>query len=291
MNRDNQDNRHQSHRHDPIRFVGLSVALAAAGASSCMSDQRGADDPNAASAVKQGALQSSGSGARGRSRFLDFHAPAGDQPTTLATTIDGRSGAILANGRFVTPAGLEFNVGAPKPFGLAVSPDEQTLATINSGASRFSVTLIRNPRGASPTVTPVDARTRPSWASCSRPTARASTPRAARTATSGSATSRPGTVIGSVNLNGPGPPARPHPMSPTADPAGTSRARSPATWRCRATAATCTSSIRELPGLTSSTPPAIATGRRRRRQRRRARQLRRGRRPHEGRALSRSASA
>ena len=126
MNRDNQDNRHQSHRHYPIRFVGLSVALAAAGASSCVSDQRGADDPNAASAVKQGALQSSGSGAHGRSRFLEFHAPAGDQPTTLATTIDGRSGAILPNGRFVTPAGIEVNVGAPKPFGLALSPDEQT---------------------------------------------------------------------------------------------------------------------------------------------------------------------
>jgi YVTN family beta-propeller protein len=38
---------------------------------------------------------------------------------------------------------------------LAVAPDGKTAATINSGASRFSATLIRNPRGASPTVTPV----------------------------------------------------------------------------------------------------------------------------------------
>lgn len=218
MNRDNQDNRHQSHRHYPIRFVGLSVALAAAGASSCVSDQRGADDLNAASAVKQGALQSSGSGAHGRSRFLEFHAPAGDQSTTLATTIDGRSGAILANGRFVTPAGLEFNVGAPKPFGLAVSPDEQTLATINSGASRFSVTLIRNPRGAGPTVTPVLLNATFMGVVFS--------PDGARFYASGGENGNvwvgdvaTGQVIGSVNLTGPAHPL-PHPMSPTADPAG-----------------------------------------------------------------------
>jgi len=43
----------------------------------------------------------------------------------------------------VTPAGVEVSVGAPKPFGIAVAPDEQTLATINSGAANFSVTLIR----------------------------------------------------------------------------------------------------------------------------------------------------
>jgi hypothetical protein len=64
-------------------------------------------------------------GGRTESRFLRFRAPAGDQPTTLATTIDGRSGAILPNGRFVTPAGTEVTVGAPKPFGLAVAPDER----------------------------------------------------------------------------------------------------------------------------------------------------------------------
>ena len=58
----------------------------------------------------------------GASRFLDFRAPAGDWPTALAATLDGRSGAILPNGRFVTPAGVEVGLDAPKPFGLACRP-------------------------------------------------------------------------------------------------------------------------------------------------------------------------
>ncbi len=93
------------------------------------------------------------------SQFVGFHAPAGDRPTTLATTIDGRSGAILPNGRFVTPAGVETSIGAPKPFGLAVSPDGKTAATVNSGASHFSVTLVRGLDSGAPTTTaiPVDA--------------------------------------------------------------------------------------------------------------------------------------
>jgi len=91
-----------------------------------------------------------------RSRFLHFHAPAGDQPTHVGATLDGRPGAILPNGRFVTPTGAEIDVKAPKPFGLAVARDERTLATINSGATPFSVTLIREPRGAHPTTTRID---------------------------------------------------------------------------------------------------------------------------------------
>ncbi|HET6147520.1 MAG TPA: bifunctional YncE family protein/alkaline phosphatase family protein [Polyangia bacterium] len=91
-----------------------------------------------------------------RSRFLDFHAPAADRATSLATTVDGRSGAILPSGRFLTPEGVEVGVQAPKPFGLAVSGDGLTAATINSGASRFSVTLIRDARAAVPTVVRVD---------------------------------------------------------------------------------------------------------------------------------------
>jgi DNA-binding beta-propeller fold protein YncE len=101
--------------------------------------------------TRQGAVE-----AAPTSRFLAFHAPAGNQPTTLATTFDGRSAAILPSGRFVTPAGTEVNVTAPKPFGLAVSSDGDTLATANSGASKFSVTLIRNARSAAPTTTRVD---------------------------------------------------------------------------------------------------------------------------------------
>ena len=77
-----------------------------------------------------------------RSQFLAFKAPAGDQPAATQATIDGRSGAILPNGRFVTPLGVEVSVQAPKPFGMAIARDGKTAATINSGASRFSVTSV-----------------------------------------------------------------------------------------------------------------------------------------------------
>ena len=93
---------------------------------------------------------------RGTSAFARMHAPAGDLPTSQATTLDGRPGAILPNGRFVSPAGLEIGVGAPKPFGLALSADGKTAATINSGASKFSVTLFGKTTEASPTSTRVD---------------------------------------------------------------------------------------------------------------------------------------
>src|SRR5712671_4578942 len=78
-----------------------------------------------------------------QSQTVHFRAPAGDLPTTREIFIDGFRAAILPNGRFITPAGVEVNIDAPKPFGIALSPDGQTLATINSGASRFSVSLIR----------------------------------------------------------------------------------------------------------------------------------------------------
>src|SRR5262249_28350581 len=57
------------------------------------------------------------------SDFLTFSAPAGERPATTKTTINGLNGAILPNGRLLTPAGVEVNVQAPKPFGLALSPD------------------------------------------------------------------------------------------------------------------------------------------------------------------------
>jgi DNA-binding beta-propeller fold protein YncE len=94
-----------------------------------------------------------------RSRFTHFAAPAGDRPTTVSAVIDGKPGAVLPNGRLVTPVGLEVGVTAPKPFGLAISPDGQTAATINSGASKFSVTLIKSLGSAAPVATrvPLDA--------------------------------------------------------------------------------------------------------------------------------------
>jgi len=90
------------------------------------------------------------------SEFLRFSAPAGNRPATTSTVIDGVRAAILPNGRLVTPAGVEVNVQAPKPFGLALSPDGSMLATLNSGAAPFSLTLISDLTSAAPTVRRVD---------------------------------------------------------------------------------------------------------------------------------------
>jgi len=86
------------------------------------------------------------------SDFLQFSAPAGNRPASTDTTVDGVKAAILPNGRLVTPAGVEVNVQAPKPFGLALSPDGQMLATLNSGAGPFSLTLISQLNSATPAV-------------------------------------------------------------------------------------------------------------------------------------------
>jgi DNA-binding beta-propeller fold protein YncE len=139
------------HRTRHFALFGFGLMVAAAGCSSRTDGVGGTE----ALASESSAISAPGTG----SRFLQFHAPAGTQPTTLSTNIDGRSGAILPNGRFVTPAGVEVSVGAPKPFGLAVSPDGNTAITANSGASKFSVTLVRNLRSGSPTTTfiPLDA--------------------------------------------------------------------------------------------------------------------------------------
>src|SRR5262245_8100738 len=90
------------------------------------------------------------------SDFLKFSAPAGKRPATTDTVIDGVRAAVLPNGRLVTPAGVEVNVQAPKPFGLALSPDGQMLATLNSGAAPFSLTLITELHSRTPTVQRVD---------------------------------------------------------------------------------------------------------------------------------------
>lgn len=86
------------------------------------------------------------------SNSIYFKAPAGEQPTAREIFIDGYKAAILPNGRLVTPVGVEVGVDAPKPFGMALSPDGSVLATINSGASRFSVTLISALNSAAPQI-------------------------------------------------------------------------------------------------------------------------------------------
>ena len=90
------------------------------------------------------------------SRFVGFAAPAGDRPATSDTTIDGIRAAVLPNGRLVTPAGTEVSVQAPKPFGLALSPDGSMLATLNSGAAPFSLTLISQLEGSTPSARRID---------------------------------------------------------------------------------------------------------------------------------------
>src|SRR5262245_10795706 len=48
-----------------------------------------------------------------QSKSIGFKAPAGTLPASRAITIDGLSGAVLPNGRFITPVGTEISVQAP----------------------------------------------------------------------------------------------------------------------------------------------------------------------------------
>jgi len=136
------------------------------------------------------------------SDFLRFSAPAGDRPASTDTVIDGVRAAVLPNGRLITPAGIEVNVQAPNPFGLALSPDGETLATLNSGAGPFSLTLVTQLGSQTPTVRRVDVNASflgVVFSSDSR-----------RVYLSGGengniwiADAAAGAIIGSVNLNGP----------------------------------------------------------------------------------------
>ena len=154
-----------------------------------------------------------------QSGFLAFRAPAGDLPAALSASIDGRPGAILPNGRFVTPAGVEVSVGAPKPFGLAVSSDGKTAATINSGASHFSVTLVRQLDSAAPIPTRIDLDSTFMGVLFSPDGGRfyAAAGETGNIWIGDTATAK---IIGSVNLNGAA-----HPLSRPLDPAAGPTAR------------------------------------------------------------------
>jgi DNA-binding beta-propeller fold protein YncE len=95
----------------------------------------------------------------GTSQSIRYKAPAGTLPATLHVPVDGYDAAVIPSGRFVTPVGLELPVGAPKPFGMAVSSDGSSLATVNSGIVPFSVTLVTGLTTTSPqtTLIPVNA--------------------------------------------------------------------------------------------------------------------------------------
>lgn len=69
----------------------------------------------------------------------DYRTPAGERTATR------RPGAttILPGGRIVTPYGEQHATG-PGPFGLAVSPDGDTVVTADGGPGRFSLTTMRH---------------------------------------------------------------------------------------------------------------------------------------------------
>ena len=114
------------------------------------------------------------------SNLVELRAPAGNLPAQQHVTIDGFDAAVLPTGRIITPAGQEVSVGAPKAFGLDLSPDGNSLITSNNGITPFSVTLLRNIRSGNPTTT-WSSWMQHSWAFSFRPMVRATTLRAART--------------------------------------------------------------------------------------------------------------
>ncbi|NOS75033.1 MAG: hypothetical protein HOP36_10980, partial [Methyloglobulus sp.] len=125
-------------KHNPQTFTLHSRVLALAIAAACCVGLVNADDDHKDN--------------NRTSDFTKFRAPANNLPATREVLIDGYRAAVLPSGRLLTPAGVEVNVDAPKPFGLALSPDGKMLATVNSGASRFSVSLINNIGSATPTI-------------------------------------------------------------------------------------------------------------------------------------------
>jgi len=146
-------------------------------------------------AAQRGGLDGRASG------LLNFSAPAGNRPATTSTIIGGVRAAVLPNGRLVTPAGVEVNVQAPKPFGMALSPNGRMLATLNSGAEPFSLTLISDLTSATPSVRRIDVNASFMGVAFS--------PDSRRVYLSGGengnvwiADADAGRIVGSVNLNG-----------------------------------------------------------------------------------------
>src|SRR5215470_17463979 len=151
-----------------------------------------------------------------QSKFVNFSAPAGNMPATINTVIDGVSAAVLPNGRLVTPAGTEVNVQAPKPFGMALSPNGQILATLNSGSGPFSLTLITQLTSPTPLVKRIDLNASFMGVVFG--------PDSRRVYLSGGengniwiADANAGTIVGSVNLNGAAHPLD-RPLNPATNP-------------------------------------------------------------------------
>jgi len=99
--------------------------------------------PGPATPVKPGAPAQARPGGARRSG----EAPAGER----TARIDRAGVTVIPSGRLLTPRGRQITV-APHPFGLALSPDGKTMVTANSGTGPFSITVIRNPWTADPSV-------------------------------------------------------------------------------------------------------------------------------------------
>src|SRR5262245_25669074 len=157
-------------------------------------------------------------GGAGGSKLLDFAAPAGYLPATRHIAIDGFDGAVLPNGRLITPAGREVAVNAPKPFGLGLAPNGTMLATVNSGTGPFSVALVSNINTNSPTTSVVPLSSTFMGVTFSPDSTRfyAAGGENGMIWVGDTATAR---AIGSVNLNGLTHPFG-VPMNPTANPSG-----------------------------------------------------------------------
>jgi len=157
-------------------------------------------------------------GGAGGSKAIRFRAPAGNLPATRHISIGGYDGAVLPNGRLITPAGREVTVNAPKPFGLALAPNGTMLATVNSGVGPFSVSLIKNINTSAPTTTVVPVSSAFMGVAFSPDSTRfyAAGGENGMIWVGDTATAR---VIGSVNLNGPAH-AFGAPMDPAANPSG-----------------------------------------------------------------------
>lgn len=67
----------------------------------------------------------------------ELAAPAGDRPTH----IDPTGETVLPNGRLITPQGVQVTV-EPHPYGMALSPDGNSLVTANIGTWPFSLSII-----------------------------------------------------------------------------------------------------------------------------------------------------
>src|SRR5262245_52706561 len=157
-------------------------------------------------------------GGAGGSKSIEFSAPAGDRPAMKHIDIDGYDGAVLPNGRLITPAGREVAVNAPKPLGLAVAPNGAMLATVNSGIIPFSVSLIKNINSNTPSTTVVRLSSAFMGVTFSPDSSRfyAAGGENGMIWVGDTATAK---VIGSVNLNGPAHPFG-APMNPAANPSG-----------------------------------------------------------------------